>query len=73
MLATAIHVAAAAGLGGMAGLLGGLFGFGHGALKLPRPHAVRNLPAAKRQPNGYQLVATLPQGMGFCKPSKPTL
>jgi len=30
MLATAIHVAAAAGLGGMAGLLGGLFGVGGG-------------------------------------------
>ena len=28
MIATAIHLAAAAGLGGMAGLLGGLFGVG---------------------------------------------
>ena len=35
MLATAIHVAAAAGLGGMAGLLGGLFGVGGGFLVIP--------------------------------------
>ena len=35
MLATAIHVAAAAGLGGMAWLLGGLFGVGGGFLVIP--------------------------------------
>src|ERR1700758_488901 len=35
MLATAIHVAAAAGLGGVAGLLGGLFGVGGGFLVIP--------------------------------------
>src|SRR6201984_2628014 len=35
MMATAIHVAAAAGLGGMAGLLGGLFGVGGGFLVIP--------------------------------------
>src|SRR5246127_559756 len=35
MLATAIRVAAAAGLGGMAGLLGGLFGVGGGFLVIP--------------------------------------
>src|ERR1700741_2415839 len=35
MLATAIHVAAAAGLGGVAGLLGGLFGGGGGILVIP--------------------------------------
>src|SRR5438874_9152862 len=35
MIATAIHVAAAAGLGGMAGLLGGLFGVGGGFLVIP--------------------------------------
>ena len=35
MMATAIHVAAAAGLGGMAGLLGGLFGVGGGFLAIP--------------------------------------
>ena len=34
-MATAIHVAAAAGLGGMAGLLGGLFGVGGGFLVIP--------------------------------------
>jgi len=35
MMATAIHVVAAAGLGGMAGLLGGLFGVGGGFLVIP--------------------------------------
>src|ERR1700751_1748041 len=35
MIATAIRVAAAAGLGGMAGLLGGLFGVGGGFLVIP--------------------------------------
>src|ERR1700747_566809 len=35
MMATAIHVSAAAGLGGMAGLLGGLFGGGGGFLVIP--------------------------------------
>ena len=35
MLATVIHVAAAAGLGGMAGLLGGLFGVGGGFVVIP--------------------------------------
>src|SRR5215813_5972519 len=35
MLATAIQIAAAAGLGGMAGLLGGLFGVGGGFLVIP--------------------------------------
>src|ERR1700751_5773208 len=35
MLGTAIHVAAAAGLGGVAGLLGGLFGVGGGFLVIP--------------------------------------
>ena len=35
MMATAIHVAAAAGLGGMAGLLGGLFRVGGGFLVIP--------------------------------------
>src|ERR1700758_5688692 len=35
MIATAIHVAAAAGLGVMAGLLGGLFGVGGGFLVIP--------------------------------------
>src|SRR5947209_16452992 len=35
MIATAIHVAAAAGLGGLAGLLGGLFGVGGGFLVIP--------------------------------------
>jgi hypothetical protein len=35
MMATAIHVAAAASLGGMAGLLGGLFGVGGGFLVIP--------------------------------------
>ena len=35
MIATAIHVAAAAGLGGVAGLLGGLFGVGGGFLVIP--------------------------------------
>jgi uncharacterized membrane protein YfcA len=35
MMATAIHVATAAGLGGMAGLLGGLFGVGGGFLVIP--------------------------------------
>ena len=35
MIAKAIHVAAAAGLGGMAGLLGGLFGVGGGFLVIP--------------------------------------
>src|SRR5246127_5149355 len=35
MIRTAIHVAAAAGLGGMAGLLGGLFGVGGGFLVIP--------------------------------------
>ena len=35
LIATAIHVAAAAGLGGMAGLLGGLFGVGGGFLVIP--------------------------------------
>ena len=35
MIATAIHVAAAAGLGGMAGLLGGLFGVGGDFLVIP--------------------------------------
>src|ERR1700746_2304134 len=35
MMATAIHVTAAAGLGGMAGLLGGLFGVGGGFLVIP--------------------------------------
>src|SRR5262249_47540286 len=35
MLATAIHVVAAAGLGAMAGLLGGLFGVGGGFLVIP--------------------------------------
>src|SRR6516162_4742948 len=35
MIATAIHVAAAAGLGGIAGLLGGLFGVGGGFLVIP--------------------------------------
>jgi Sulfite exporter TauE/SafE len=35
VIATAIHVVAAAGLGGMAGLLGGLFGVGGGFLVIP--------------------------------------
>jgi uncharacterized protein len=35
MIATAIRVAAAAGLGGVAGLLGGLFGVGGGFLVIP--------------------------------------
>jgi uncharacterized membrane protein YfcA len=35
MIATAIHVAAAVGLGGMAGLLGGLFGVGGGFVVIP--------------------------------------
>src|SRR5258706_11135603 len=35
MIASAIQVAAAAGLGGMAGLLGGLFGVGGGFLVIP--------------------------------------
>jgi len=35
MISTAIQVAAAAGLGGMAGLLGGLFGVGGGFLVIP--------------------------------------
>src|ERR1700731_3787659 len=35
MLATAIHVAASAGLGGAAGLLGGLLGVGGGFLVIP--------------------------------------
>ena len=35
MIANAIQVAAAAGLGGMAGLLGGLFGVGGGPLVIP--------------------------------------
>src|ERR1700745_2211209 len=35
MLAKAIHIAAAAGLGGVAGLLGGLFGVGGGFLVIP--------------------------------------
>src|SRR5215475_1462307 len=35
MIATAIHLAASAGLGGMAGLLGGLFGVGGGFLVIP--------------------------------------
>ena len=35
MIVTAIRVAAAAGLGGMAGLLGGLFGVGGGFLVIP--------------------------------------
>ena len=35
MIATAIRVAAAAGLGGIAGLLGGLFGVGGGFLVIP--------------------------------------
>src|SRR5690348_17774784 len=35
MIASAIHVAAAAGLGGVAGLLGGLFGVGGGFLVIP--------------------------------------
>ena len=35
MIATAIHTAAAAGLGAMAGLLGGLFGVGGGFLVIP--------------------------------------
>ena len=35
MIATAIHVAAAAGLGGLAGLLGGLFGVRGGFLVIP--------------------------------------
>jgi len=35
MIATVIHVAAAAGLGGVAGLLGGLFGVGGGFLVIP--------------------------------------
>ena len=35
MIATVIHIAAAAGLGGMAGLLGGLFGVGGGFLVIP--------------------------------------
>ena len=35
MIASAIQIAAAAGLGGMAGLLGGLFGVGGGFLVIP--------------------------------------
>src|SRR5690242_21702704 len=35
MITTAIHVAGAAGLGGVAGLLGGLFGVGGGFLVIP--------------------------------------
>src|SRR6201982_564338 len=35
MIATAIRIAAAAGLGRMAGLLGGLFGVGGGFLVIP--------------------------------------
>lgn len=35
MIATAIHVVAAAGLAGVAGLLGGLFGVGGGFLVIP--------------------------------------
>jgi uncharacterized membrane protein YfcA len=35
MITTAIRVAAAAGFGGMAGLLGGLFGVGGGFLVIP--------------------------------------
>ena len=35
MIATAIRIAVAAGLGGMAGLLGGLFGVGGGFLVIP--------------------------------------
>src|SRR4029077_7410533 len=35
MIATAIRIAAAAGLGGVAGLLGGLFGVGGGFLVIP--------------------------------------
>jgi uncharacterized protein len=35
MIATAIHIAAAAAFGGMAGLLGGLFGVGGGFLVIP--------------------------------------
>ena len=35
MIANAIHLAAAAGLGGLAGLLGGLFGVGGGFLVIP--------------------------------------
>jgi hypothetical protein len=35
MLSTAIQIAAAAGLGAMAGLLGGLFGVGGGFLVIP--------------------------------------
>jgi uncharacterized membrane protein YfcA len=35
MIATAIRIAIAAGLGGMAGLLGGLFGVGGGFLVIP--------------------------------------
>ena len=35
MIGTTIRVAAAAGLGGMAGLLGGLFGVGGGFLVIP--------------------------------------
>ena len=35
MITTAIHVVGAAGLGGVAGLLGGLFGVGGGFLVIP--------------------------------------
>src|SRR5215469_12945113 len=35
MIATVIHIAAAAGLGGLAGLLGGMFGVGGGFLVIP--------------------------------------
>ena len=41
MIATAIHVAAAAGLGGMAGLLGGLFGHRWRGASLPFEPTVR--------------------------------